>query len=276
MSANLLNKYAVARDKLLDKIVVSIKQDERFVAAWLTGSFSNDREDSDMVSDLDLTVVVSDSHASSLCAQPETITVDIPEARQDFFSQFGKLGFVYENNRNAPSGGTATNVMYLPSGTRVDWILLPQEVARQPKDNKLLFAKVDIPTIPAPEPRSREQRAKEASDEVGFFWLMAAAVAKYMIRNDAVFVVDWLEYLTELVLDIKKNIDDKPDQYQRGSLTKLNIEPEEHLKHLKHLCEQVEEMMPQVVDLGGQVWSEAQSGVEKWLQMANEAMLKEN
>ncbi|MBT3320814.1 MAG: hypothetical protein HN392_00860 [Anaerolineae bacterium] len=274
MSTNFLKEYATARDKLLERIVTSMKEDERFLAAWLTGSFSSNREDNDMVSDLDLTVVISDSHADQLCIRPETITVDIPKARLDLFSQFGKLGFAYENNNNAPTGGAATTVMYLPSSALADWVLIPQKVAQCPKGIKLLFSKVDIPTTPEPEPKSREQRAKEASDMVGFFWLMVAVIAKYMSRNDAVFVVNWLEYLTELVLDMKRCIDSIPDQYQRGSMTRLFAEPAEQLEHLKHLCKQVEILMPEVISLGGQVWPEAQSGVKKWLHMAEQVMLQ--
>jgi hypothetical protein len=61
-----LNDYRKNRDRLLSAIVETFANDERFVAAWLTGSFSQNNEDA--VSDLDLSLVVSDTH-SETCAE---------------------------------------------------------------------------------------------------------------------------------------------------------------------------------------------------------------
>jgi predicted nucleotidyltransferase len=64
----LLDKQAAARDGLLTKLVETLPADERFVAAWLTGSFANGTADA--LSDLDLTVVVTENAAPGLCARP--------------------------------------------------------------------------------------------------------------------------------------------------------------------------------------------------------------
>ena len=270
MSTILLQEYAIARDVLLKKISDSLKQDPRFIAAWLTGSFC--RGDSDELSDLDLTVVVSKAHSDQMCIKPETITTRPPKDRLDLFGQFGNIDFAYENNRNAPNGGTATNVMYAPLGLRVDWVLVPEETAQRPENIKPLFSHIDVPSIPKPPLDSQEDRAKEAAEMVGFFWLMATTVAKYLIRGDGVFVTNWLEYLTELTLDVERLIEGIPDQNHHGSMTKLSIDLAEHLEQLKHLCERIKTLTPQVVALGGDVWLETQAGVEHWLQMADQKM----
>ncbi len=270
MFSNLLQEYAAARDELLERIVTTLKQDQRFIAAWLTGSFG--REDTDEVSDLDLTVVVSRSHSDQLCTRPEMITARAPKDRLELFSKFGRIGFAYENNNNAPTGGTATNVMYVSSGTRVDWVLVPEETAQRPENIKLLFSHADVPAIPKAMPASREQRAKKVTEMVGFFWLMATVIAKYLIREDAVFVTEWLERLTGLIVAIERCIGGVPDQYHRGSITSLHCGPVEQLKQLRVLCNRVESLTPQVIALGGQVWKESQIGVEQWLRMADQAV----
>jgi Streptomycin adenylyltransferase len=272
MITNLLQEYAAERDELLERIVSTLKQDERFLAAWLTGSFG--REDIDEVSDLDLTVVVSSSHSDQLCARPETISARAPKMRLDLFSRFGKIGFAYENNNNAPIGGTATNVMYLPSGTRVDWVLVPQVTAQRPENIKLLFAHIDVPTKPKAVSSNQEQRAKEVTEMVSFFWLMATVVAKYLIRGDSVFVTHWLEQLAGLIVAIERRIEGVPYEYHRGSITSLRCMPIDQLQQLQDLCNRIEVLTPRVIALGGQVWAESQLGVEQWLRMADQAVLQ--
>jgi len=274
MSSNLLQEYALARDTLLEKIVASLKHDTRFVAAWLTGSFARDEVDD--LSDIDITVVVSQHYVDQLCAQTETITNRPPRDRVDLFSQFGDIDFAYENNRNAPTGGTATNVMYAPLGLRVDWVLVPEETAQQPENMKLLFSNIDVPSISKPAPDSQEERAKDAAKMVGFFWLMATTVTKYLIRGDGVFVTSWLEYLTELVSDVERQLAGTPEVHHRGSMTRLYAEPVEQFEHLRKLCERIKILMPQVTALGGDVWLESQIGVEHWLHMTEENVTAEN
>ncbi len=270
MNTNLLQEYAVEQQELLKNIVASLKDDPRFVAAWLSGSFG--RADNDELSDLDLTVVVSRSYSDQLCARGETINAHAPKVRLDLFSKFGKIGFAYENNNNAPTGGTATNVMYLPTGTRVDWVLVPEEHAQYPENIKLLFTHTDLPVMPNAMPANQEQRAKEAEQLISFFWLMATVVAKYHIRGDGVFVTCWLEWLTGLIVEIERRIEGVPDQYHHGSRTNLYCEPIEQLQQLQDLYNRAKALTPQIIALGGQVWMESQIGVEYWLHMADQVV----
>ncbi len=56
--------YVEAREALLADIGTALKNDERFVAAWLAGSYG--RGEQGMFSDLDLHVVVADAYSERL------------------------------------------------------------------------------------------------------------------------------------------------------------------------------------------------------------------
>jgi hypothetical protein len=269
MAPHPLLDYQAERDGLLQRIIQGLEHDPRFVAAWLSGSFA--WGNADEVSDLDLAVVVSKEFAAHLCARPDLITAWPPAERLKLFRQFGDIGFAYENNYNAPSGGAATNVLYTPSGVQVDWTLVSEDAAYRPAASQLLFARRAVPVLPETPSASPAERAKSASDRIGFFWLMAAVTAKYMIRGDEVFVMRWLEELVGLVQDVERQIAGRPWQYRRGSATQLRTRAEQ-LEQLRRLCQRVEELSSQVVALGGDVWPSAKMSVEPWLSMAHQRL----
>jgi hypothetical protein len=153
-----------------------------FVAAWLTGSFS--RDDADSVSDLDLSLVVSDLYSENLCRKFEQVSSQTTNERLNLFSQFGAPAIIHENNYNAPEGGTFTFTLYEKSRLMVDWVLIPQSKASRPSQAYLLFEKSSIPITSSAESESYEQRIKKASERVAFFWMMMAITAKYLIRRD--------------------------------------------------------------------------------------------
>ena len=67
MSIMLLNEKTVnifvqQREELLHKIIETLSIDERFIAAWLTGSYA--RQEQDAFSDIDLTLLVADRRTS--------------------------------------------------------------------------------------------------------------------------------------------------------------------------------------------------------------------
>ena len=118
-----LQSYREQRDSFLTNLAETLSNDERFVAAWLTGSFG--RKEEDTVSDLDLRLVVSDEHSPSLCARLEQVSAQTSPERYALFSQFGSPALIHENNNNAPEGGTFTFVLYADSAIMVDWTLIP-------------------------------------------------------------------------------------------------------------------------------------------------------
>ena len=104
-------EYIQARTVLLEQITSTLQKDERFVAAWLAGSFGRGEET--WLSDLDLHVVVSNAYAPSLCATPWLEGAKTTEERLALFQQFGTPGIIFERNNHANQiGGILTNVVY--------------------------------------------------------------------------------------------------------------------------------------------------------------------
>src|SRR5215213_5207611 len=162
-----LGSYRDGRDHSLLSIVDSIFRDERFVAAWLTGSFS--RNEADFLSDIDLSLVVSEAYSPSLCMRLDQVSAQTSPERYSLFSQFGTPALIHENNNNAPEGGTFTFILYTESAFMVDWVLIPQSAAKRPEQAKLLFDKVDIPIESRAEPESVEQRRQSVIEMWAFF-----------------------------------------------------------------------------------------------------------
>lgn len=263
-----MNLYTRQRQELLHRIVETLLTDERFVAAWLTGSFA--KHEQDALSDVDITLVVSDEHSKTLCSRLTQVSAQTTKERYDLFCLFGQPAIIHENNHNAPDGGTFTFVAYAESAIMIDWVLRPLTSAQRPEGTLLLFDKVGIPIQPPTEPESREQRAREASEITAFFWMMIAVTVKYLYRGDDVFVNTWLEELTKLMHDVERRIQGRGWEYQRGSYTVLEVTPEAQIKSIRHLCERMEALMPGVKGLGGYVTESPMPMIEMLIRLAQE------
>ena len=244
-----LQKYRESREHLLSQMTETFLNDETFVAAWLTGSYS--RNDADAVSDLDLTVVISDQASESLCRKTQQISSQTINERLELFRKFGEVAILHENNNNAPEAGTFTFTLYAQSHLMVDWILIPQSKAFRPLETQLLFEKSPIPVIPVTVPESSEQRARAASERVAFFWMMMAITAKYLIRKDQVFVTQWLEELTRILQEVDRLIAGKPWQYSRGSRTVLEASINGQKQAMLKLGEKMQRLLPKLLKMGG-------------------------
>ncbi len=239
-----LKSYRESRDTLLAKIITDFSKDERFVAAWLTGSLSRNEEDS--VSDIDISLVVSDKFSTTLCMKLAQISAQTSHERLLLFSQFGSPALIHENNNNAPENGTFTFMLYTESALMVDWILIPESKAIRPHNSKLLFEKISVPTAPPPEPEDLEQSRKSVAETWAFFWMMAAITIKYIIRGDSVFVTAWIENLYKLVKDIERRINKEAWSYTRGSLSQIQTTSEKQVESIRKLCERMQRLRPQV------------------------------
>jgi Streptomycin adenylyltransferase len=246
-----LESYRDGRDHFFLSIVDSISRDERFVAAWLTGSFS--RNEADFLSDIDITLVVSDQFSSSLCTRLEQVSAQTSLERYSLFSQFGAPALIHENNNNAPEGGTFTFVLYAESAFMVDWILIPHSNAKRPSASKLLFDKVGIPIEHPTELEDLEQRKKSVVEQWVFFWMMTAVTIKHIIRGDGVFAAQWIENLHSIVLEIERKINGEPWSYKRGSLSQLQETTEKQLESLKQLCRKMQSIQSDVIEFTGSV-----------------------
>src|SRR5512134_2357752 len=105
-----LKTYLRSRNVLITSLVTELSNDERIVAAWLTGSYG--RNEADAVSDLDLTAVVAEPHHTMLCARQEQVSHTTAAERLELFRRFGEPAIIHENNHNAPENGTFTFVLY--------------------------------------------------------------------------------------------------------------------------------------------------------------------
>jgi predicted nucleotidyltransferase len=243
--------YRQSRDTLLARIVAELSNDEHFAAAWLTGSYSRDNEDE--VSDLDLTVVVAESHSGVLCARQEQVGHKTTPERLALFSRLGTPALIHENNNNAPEGGTFTFVLYAESALMVDWIFIPFARAKRPHLSRLLFDKANITPLPQPEPEEPEQSNIDVAEQSAFFWMMTAITTKYIVRGDLVFVQTWLEELHKLIGEIKRRMEgiSRLQAYVRGSVSQFQPTREQQIASLRELVLKMQKLHPAMEEFTG-------------------------
>ena len=263
-----LQTYAANREQLLERIVASVAEDERFAAAWLTGSYS--RANQDGLSDIDINIVVKTEHSDRLCQRAATVSAQTTPERMTLFTQFGNIAFLHENNNNAPEGGTFTNTIYAGTAVIVDWILIPQQTAQRSSPSQLLFDHVGIPEAKPTTPLTRDQRAEKASEITAFFWMMMAITVKYLSRGDAVFVVVWLEELHRMLAEVQRLVANQPFRYRGGSVTTLNADCQSQIAALYRLAAEMEAVMPDIVAIGGFVRPSPMATLDVLLQFAIE------
>jgi predicted nucleotidyltransferase len=244
-----LQAYQQSRDDLLEQIAADLSRDERFVAAWLTGSYA--RNEADQMSDLDLSLVVADRYADALCSRHAQVSHETAPERLALFRRFGKPALIHENNNNAPDGGTFTFVMYASSAVMVDWILLPQSRAKRPHAARLLFDKVGVAVSTPPEPEELERSKTYVAEQWAFFWMMTAITAKYIVRGDDVFATEWLEHLSQIVRDIERRLRREPWDYARGSLSRLQPTRQEQIASIRSLCQRMRVLVLQIEQFTG-------------------------
>ena len=263
-----IQTYIKHRESFLQAVVEKLSKDERFVAAWLTGSFARGEED--ILSDIDITLVVADEDCQTLCARPKMVSAQTTKERYDLFRLFGQPALLHENNNNAPAGGTFTFVAYDQNAIMVDWVLRPLTGTSRPELALVLFDKGNIPTQPVIESASQEQRAEEASEIMAFFWMMTSITVKYISRGDDMFVNTWLEELTKMVSEVERRIKGQAWQYKRGSHIELQITPADQITAIHRLCERMESLRQEVIRLGGYVSESPMTTIETLIKVAQE------
>ena len=259
-------EYANNRDQLLKQVVQYLQTDERFIAAWLTGSFG--RHDEDDMSDLDITVVVDEAYAKSLCARPHQVWAGTTKERYALFSHFGEPNVIHENNHNAPINGTFTFVLYKETALVVDWVLRPNLDVTRPALSALIFDKANINVEPPVPAESLEQRIEIASENVAFFWLMAAVTVKSLVRRDEVFFHKFLDMLHGILWNVRRLVAGKPDQWIKGSLVKMAVTRELQILSVRRVCQEMMDLMPKVEEMGGIVPVSPISTIETLLHFA--------
>jgi predicted nucleotidyltransferase len=241
-----LKDYLRSRNVLITSLVTELSNDERILAAWLTGSYG--RNEADAVSDLDLTVVIAEPHHEILCVRQEQVSHKTTRERLELFRRFGEPTVIHENNNNAPEPGTFTFVMYAKSALMIDWVLIPVANAERPTHSVLLFDKGNLPVAAPPVPEEREESKKAIAKLWSFFWMMTAVTIKYIVRGDLVFVQTWLEQLHKTIREIEIRMEGNSLQeaHRRGSLSQLQPTREQQIETLQQLCQHIRELKPRV------------------------------
>ena len=263
-----LEAYRQSREVLLTSIITELSGDERCVAAWLTGSYA--RKDADEVSDLDITVVIAQPYSEILCVRQEQVSHTTAPERLALFSKFGQPALIHENNNNAPKDGTFTFILYAGSSLMIDWTLRPQMSAERPFQSLILFDKANIPVAPAPQPDELQQSKKSVAEIWAFFWMMTAITIKYVIRQDDVFVTRWLEVLHGLLEEIERQLHREPQQYMRGSLSKLQHTRNEQIESISSLYNKMKSLAPQIEEFSGIKLASPSEEIETLLALADE------
>ena len=265
---NRLQAYRQSRADLLARIATELSNDERFCAAWLTGSYA--RNEADAVSDLDLHLVVAEAYSDSLCTRHEEVSPRTTGERLAVFSKFGTPALIHENNNNAPDGGTFTFVLYAASALMVDWVLIPLAKAERPYGSRLLFDKAKVRISARPELEEVEQSRKYVAEQWAFFWMMLAITIKYLIRGDSVFVTHWLEELHRIEHEIERRTKRLPREYVRGSLSPFRSTREKQIESIRQLCSRMQKLEPKATQFSGFTSAIPLAEVETLLGLLNE------
>jgi hypothetical protein len=211
--------FAQARESLLAAIVDSLRTDERFVAAWLSGSYG--RGEQTWSSDLDIHVVVAEAYSESLCAMPWPAGARTTPERLALFSQFGTPAIIFDAYGNNAMGGTFTYIAYQESGHNLDWMLIPQATAYREYPCYLLFDKVGLPAAPAPESANVAKDMQRASMQMGFFWMIAASNAQNLLTGHLAQFHMLLMWLEESIREVRAALDGTHAQFTKASRVQL-------------------------------------------------------
>ena len=262
-----LSQYATHRDALLQHMITFLQTDERFVAAWLVGSFG--RNEGDALSDLDLRVVIADAYVEQLCtcaAEPQTQITS--SERLALYNQFGSALVLREDASINPTGGCFNHVVYRNTAATVDWVLLPQAIAQRPRVCRMLFSEVELPLEPEPQVESLEERIKLASRDIGLFWLMMGVACKYMLRNDEAALYGFLSGISYTLHEVRRYVTVQLPDHRSDHLPFATTLAEQ-VALIRKLCHEMLTLMSLAVAMGASVPEDPMSVIEVWLSMAS-------
>lgn len=257
------------RKLLLQHITDVLRADDRFVAAWLTGSLGR-AGGGDGLSDIDISVVVEASYFPTLCQRPWIVAGRTIDERLKLFEKFGEPIIIHENNNNVAGEGTFTSVIYRADALTVDWTLLAPENIAQPPFYQLLFSKADIPFLQKNREQTQQERAGAASERVAFFWMMLTITIKYMLRLDIVFFHMLLDGLHRTLMEATYLIEGRAWVYHSGSQVRLAITQREQRRAIQDIAAQMQVLMPKLAALGGYLPNDPMSAVDYLLAFSPE------
>jgi hypothetical protein len=248
---------------MLAAAVERLTVDERFVAAWLSGSFG--RHEDDGLSDVDLTVVVADAFAEQLCRRDHQVGAGTTPERLAVLRSIGEPAIVHENHYNAPAGGSFTACVYA-SGVTFDWIFVPAANAVWPAETRLLFDTLGIPEQQSSAPMTDAERAQRLSEQTAFFWMMIVPTSKARLRGDLVAFHEMLEMLYGVAAGIERLLKREPLRYRRRSRAPFARTHAEQQAAVMAICQRVDELALAIVEAGATVPESRWDAVRPWME----------
>lgn len=259
-----MHSHARARSQMLQRAIEVLARDERFVAAWLAGSFG--RGTADEWSDLDLWVVVSDVAAETLCTLTSVVGAGTTPERLGLFAALGRLAIIHEQHGNAPPGGTFTSCVYADGGVIIDWTLVPFAAAHHSSETKPLFDRAGVPVAGKESPPSGAARAERLSERCAFFWMMAFPTAKALLRGDAARFHALLEVMCQTLDDVAALLAGKLPEYSGRGRAPFASTPEDQRRALVQVSERMEALTADLRAAGATTPDEPGSVLESWME----------
>lgn len=263
MSDDWKARHRSERDRMLAATVDVLSGDERFVAAWLSGSFG--RGDDDALSDVDLTVVVAEPFADRLCHRPHQVGAGTTPERLAVFSSVGEPAIVHENHNNALVGRSFTACVYA-NGVMFDWVFAPAATAVRPAESKLLFDSAGIPVQQPTSAPSDSERLQRLSEQVAFFWMMVVPTTKVLLRGELVNFHQLLDMLYRTADEVERLLAGRPPRYVRWGRAPFVATAIEQRDAIVEICRRVEALSPSIIGVGAMVPEGRVEAVQPWIE----------
>jgi hypothetical protein len=141
-------------------------------------------------------------------------------------------------------------------------MLIPLSVAHVEYLSLMLFSHVKLPESPPEGPLSLELRIEQASLQVGFFWMIAASNIQNLLSGDLVQFHTLLRWMENSICEVRAALQGERIGFTKASLFQLYCTQEEQVAVLWTLCDEMEALAPDVIDLGSYVPDSPRSVIE--------------
>ena len=242
-TSHALQSRRAEREALLARITRMLEGDDRIAAAWLFGSMG--RGEADDLSDLDLRVVF-DEHIAGICAD-----------RQAYTAQVGEAVLFQEAPQNRPAGGAFLLTLYAGEfgPQEVDWTWEPLSGACLWPNTRLLLNRAGLSKqgeMPwGYQPRPAQTVQEENAQRVSSFWAMLLVIAKYAARSPHEDSMGLIGMSVHPLRDVSEYVG-LASCYVMENLPPHG-QPQEKLRLLRGLADEMEALMPAVEARGGAV-----------------------
>jgi predicted nucleotidyltransferase len=261
---------------LLNQVKRVLQADQRIVAAWLFGS--EGRRTSDVLSDLDVWVIVKDEFIEIISAE-----------RHHYAAQLERPVLLLEYPQNAPAGGAYLMALYPGQAGEheVDWYWQRQSDASLPLQAALLFDRRGIPqdtrleqldpTGAAPL-LTQQERAEQVTQLSTYFWAMSNIAVKSVLRHQAWAAVSHLEGLRGIVDGMKRlvglsTVREGQEEWRTTLLPPVHRA--EQMAMLREIAREMEQLTNEIELIGGQVPTQAIPYVYEFFDLADALLQQE-